>query len=206
MNFNVQLDQVVRQTVGFFQTERHARVVSISGCGKLLELRTIDAIRVKNIKIAIARTIANNVRDAATVAKSRAHPHHIMVAPLDIKVVHVGDLIHDQFRGRTSVIDIANQMDVIGSSTQTCAFAIDDLRENPAFAMGVGDEEYTASFIGLLQKALRSARFSFHAFLLFKSMNTLAFSPVDRQAKASASLKLNSVYSRRNRQTHCLSF
>ena len=116
-----------------------------------------------------------------------------MVAPLDIKVVHVGDLIHDQFRGRTSVIDIANQVNIVDRTLQARAFAVDDLRENPIFAMGIGNEENAAPFVGLLQTILRSARFSFHAFLLFESANTLAFPPVDQQEKTGASLKLGNV-------------
>ena len=112
-----------------------------------------------------------------------------MIHKWDIKIVHVGDLVHDQFCGRASVIDITNQMNIVGRTLQARAFAVDDLRENPAFAMGVGDEEHTASFIGLLQKVLRSARFSFHAFLLFESVNTLVFPLVYRQARTSASLK-----------------
>ena len=74
-------------------------------------------------------------------------------------------------------------------------------RDFTKLGLGIGNEENAAPFVGLLQTILRSARFSFHAFLLFKSMNTPAFSPVNRQAKGSASLKLNSVYSGRNRQT-----
>ena len=46
-------------------------------------------------------------------ARRRAHPKHIVIAPLDINRMIGHHLVHDDMRPRTSVIDITHDMKMI---------------------------------------------------------------------------------------------
>ena len=42
---------------------------------------------------------------------SGSHPHHVMVAPLEIHIVEFHQMVHDNMRSRTSVKDIPDDME-----------------------------------------------------------------------------------------------
>ena len=46
-------------------------------------------------------------------ARRRAHPHHVMVAPLDIHGMVFAQSIHNNMRAGTSVVNITDDMQMI---------------------------------------------------------------------------------------------
>ena len=48
--------------------------------------------------------------NATWLSERSAHPHHVMVAPLDVGIWIAHEQIDDLVRGRTAVVDVADEM------------------------------------------------------------------------------------------------
>ena len=66
-----------------------------------------------HIQIVIGDRVAQYGCDASAAAGGRAHPQHIVVAPLDIDRVMVHQQVHDDIRARTAVKNVAHNMQMI---------------------------------------------------------------------------------------------
>ena len=74
----------------------------------------VDPVAVlKGREVGVAERDAHDVGYAAVVAGGRAHPEHVVVAPLDVPVAVVTEGVHDQVCTRTAVIDVAEDMELV---------------------------------------------------------------------------------------------
>ena len=48
--------------------------------------------------------------NATRLSERSTHPHHIMVAPLDVGIRIGHEQIDDLVRGRTAIVDVADEM------------------------------------------------------------------------------------------------
>ena len=121
--------------------ERLARIVVIRHHGKARQRHEIDAVAIlQNIKIAVFCGDAQHIRNTCLIARSRAHPQHIMVAPLDIHGMIFHQCIHDQMRVRPAVKNIPDHMQVIHDQTaDQVAQGNDQLRRTAGLDHGIDD-------------------------------------------------------------------
>ena len=97
-----------------FQGKAGTGIRLIDTHGKRRQRQEIDAVPVlQNIQIPIARADPDGVGNTAPLPRRGAHPQHIMVPPLDIQGMVVHQLVHDDMRPRSPVIDISHNMKVI---------------------------------------------------------------------------------------------
>ena len=137
------LDFHVTHPLGFrkhrraLQPEGRARVVRIGAGGELREGGQVDAVDVfEHRKVAVARAYAHHVRDAARLACRCAHPHDVVIAPLDVGIRRGSEHVHDRIRRRTSVVDIAHEVQG-AQAAGAGADAVHDMRGLLVFAMYV---------------------------------------------------------------------
>ena len=82
--------------------------------GKSSQRHHVDSVSIfQNIKISIADAVADHCCHAGSLPYSRAHPHHIMISPLDIKGMIIHKAVHNKMRSRASVINISQNMKMI---------------------------------------------------------------------------------------------
>ena len=90
------------------------RFVGVDVRGKRRQRPQADAVAaLKHIGILVAQGIAHDRRDAGLAAERRAHPEHIVVAPLDIYIVEVHELVHDNVRARSTVKDVTDNVKAV---------------------------------------------------------------------------------------------
>ena len=74
----------------------------------------VDAVAfLKSCHIGIAQREAQDGGYADRVAGGSAHPHDVVVAPLDVEVGVIGEHLHDQVGARTAVVDVAEDMELV---------------------------------------------------------------------------------------------
>lgn len=76
--------------------------------------------------------------NATRLSERSTHPHHIMVAPLDVGIRIGHEQIDNLVRGGTAIVDVADEM----SPTQVIAPAIEQIGEGIEFAVNVREVEY----------------------------------------------------------------
>ena len=82
--------------------------------GKKLEATQGDTVAaLQDADVVVAHIVSHHVRDAGLIARSRAHPEHIVVAPLDVERVVVHEQLYDFIGIRTAVKEIADNVQVI---------------------------------------------------------------------------------------------
>ena len=92
-------------------TETIAWIISVSLNGKTCQRHQINSIAVfQHIKIIIAGRQPDNIGYAGFMPGSRTHPYHIMIPPLEIHVLQLHQMIHDNMRPRSSVENIPDHM------------------------------------------------------------------------------------------------
>ena len=63
---------------------------------ELRKWQDVDAVSIfEHRQVTVTRAVAYDVSDATALAKRRAHPHDIVIAPLDIERVETHEHIHD---------------------------------------------------------------------------------------------------------------
>ena len=94
--------------------EAAARIILVCLQGKGSQRQKIDAVPVlQRVQISIAGTDADHIGDAAQLAGRSAHPHEVMIAPLNIEAVVLHQLVHDVVGPASPVVDIAEDMQMI---------------------------------------------------------------------------------------------
>src|SRR5699024_1430092 len=63
------------------------------------------------IQIIVAGGKPDDIGDARLMPGSRAHPDHIVIAPLEVHMLQLHQMIHDDMRARSSVKNIADDME-----------------------------------------------------------------------------------------------
>ena len=107
---------IINVLIENFRKEALARIILINPRCKHRQLAEIDPISIlEDIKAIIADRDPQNGTDAGKVAGSCAHPGDIVVAPLDIHIVEVHQLVHDDIRTRSTIKDIADNVQTVHS-------------------------------------------------------------------------------------------
>ena len=102
------------------------RVIPVDLRRKHGQRAEIDSVTVlKNVKSVVADRNPEHITDAGQIACGCAHPGDIVVAPLDIYIVEVHELVHDNVRARSTVEDIADDMQTVHSQV------LDQVAERP---------------------------------------------------------------------------
>ena len=87
----------------------------------------VDTVTVlQHVKAVVADGDAQHIADAGQIARGRSHPGDIMVAPLDIHIVKLHQLIHNQIRPWTPVKNIPYNMKVVNGQVLNQAAQGDD--------------------------------------------------------------------------------
>ena len=114
LNLDVQLEVLRRQLRIALKAERHARIVLVRAKRKRCERQDVDAIYVlEHRKVAIACAVSHHMRYAAALAQRGPHPNDVMIAPLYVERMEAHERVHDQMRCRTTVVNVADQMQMV---------------------------------------------------------------------------------------------
>ena len=114
LDLDVQIEFGRREVGVAFQPECDAWIVAIYIQRKLGERKNVDAIGIfEHREVAVAGAVAHDVGDAAALAERCAHPHDVVIAPLNVKRVEPCKRVHDQMWIRTAVVNVAHQVQVI---------------------------------------------------------------------------------------------
>ena len=90
------------------------RVIPVDLRRKHGQRAEIDSVTVlKNVKSVVADRNPEHITDAGQITCGCAHPGDIVVAPLDIYIVEVHELVHDNVRTRSTVEDITDDMQAV---------------------------------------------------------------------------------------------
>ena len=128
----------------FIQDLRHKVLAGIvpvdSGC-KHGQRTQVDSVAVlQKVEAVVADGDPQDVADAGQVARGRPHPGNIMVAPLDIHIVELHQLFHNDICSGSPVKDIADDMEIVdGQVLDQVAQRLDELRAHFAVDDGADD-------------------------------------------------------------------
>ena len=87
------------------------RIIRISFNGKTCQRHQIDSVSIfQHIQIIVASGQSYHIGNAGLMAGSRSHPHHIMIAPLEVHIVKFHQMVHNNVRSRSSVKNISDHM------------------------------------------------------------------------------------------------
>ncbi len=74
----------------------------------------VDAVALlQRIKIAVARAHPDDIGNAGKTPRRCSHPHHIMIAPLNVNTMIFPQRIKNDLRSRSPVIDIPDNVQMI---------------------------------------------------------------------------------------------
>ncbi len=94
--------------------EELAVVIRVGAHRQIRQRNQIDAVIIlQRVEIAVLRADADHIGDARRVAGGRTHPQDIVIAPLDVHRVIIHQAVHDGGRSRSSVKDVAHDVQVI---------------------------------------------------------------------------------------------
>ena len=93
-------------------------VVLVRLHGERHEGHEVDAVALLECgHVGIAQRQAQDRGDADGVAGGGAHPHDVVVAPLDVEVGIVGEHLHDEMRAGAAVVDVAEDVELVDAQT-----------------------------------------------------------------------------------------
>ena len=124
LDLHVHLKLGRRQVGVALQAETHARIVTVRVKGEARQRQDVDAVGVlQDGQVAVAGAVAHHVRDAAALPEGRAHPHDVVVAPLDVHIMLCLQRLHDDIGLRAAIVDVADDVQLADGQ------ALDELRE-----------------------------------------------------------------------------
>ena len=152
LDLHVHLQLLRRQVRVALEAERDARVVGVGARRERRERQDVDAVGVLQYgQVAVARAVAHHVRDAAALAERGAHPHDVVVAPLDVERVVAHERVHDDVGVRPAIVDVADDVQMVdGQTLDEQAQRLDER----AHAVGADDGVDDGRVVGLLVGAL----------------------------------------------------
>ena len=150
LDLHVQLKFGGRQGGVALQPEAYARIVAVSLLRERRQRQDVDAVRVlKNRQVAIARADAHDVGDAPALAERGAHPHDVVIAPLDIDVMVRDERFHDGVGGRAAVVDVADDVQAgNGQTLNGLRERLDKVDSPPGAHRGVDDSVVVGFLVG----------------------------------------------------------
>ena len=81
---------------------------------KCSQRQQVDAVAIlQSGEITVSGRHSDHIGDTGQTSGRRAHPHHVMVAPLDIHGMVFAQSIHNNMRAGTSVVNITDDMQMI---------------------------------------------------------------------------------------------
>ena len=114
LDLHVHLELGGRKVGVALEPEGDAGVVGVGGRRERGERKDVDAVGVfQDGQVAVARAVAHHVRDAAALPERRAHPHDVVVAPLDVDRVVIHERVHDGVRRGAAVVDVADDVELV---------------------------------------------------------------------------------------------
>ena len=91
-----------------------AWVVFVNFHGKCGKWYHVDAIAVlEGVEVGITEREADDGGNTGFVASSGTHPHEVVVAPLDVHIVILTDLVEDEMRTWSAVVDVAYEVKAV---------------------------------------------------------------------------------------------
>ena len=94
--------------------EQLAWVILIHLHGEGGKWKEVDAVAIlQGWQIAISQGDAKHIADACSVACCSAKPFDVVVSPYDVEVIVVAQRFHDEMRSRSSVEDVAQQVQAV---------------------------------------------------------------------------------------------
>ena len=91
-----------------------ARVVGVGVERERRKRQNVDAVGVfQDGEVAVAGAVAHHMRDAATLPERSAHPHDVMIAPLDVHRMVRHERVHDSVRRRAAIVDVTDDVQAI---------------------------------------------------------------------------------------------
>ncbi len=101
----------------------------------------VDAVTVlQHVEAVVADGDAQHVADAGQVARGRSHPGNVVVPPLDVHVVEMHELVHNDVRPGAAVENIADNVQIVdGQILDQLAQGDDELVRHRVVDDGVDD-------------------------------------------------------------------
>ena len=94
------------------------RIVPVHALRKHRQRAQVNSVAVlQYIKSIVTERHTQNIADTRPVARRRAHPRNIMIAPLDIHIMEMHQFLQNDIRSRTTVKYIAQDMKIIDRQT-----------------------------------------------------------------------------------------
>ena len=104
--------------------------IHCKGCQR----KKIDSVTVlQNVKISVTGADANHIGNAPSLPCCRPHPQDIMVSPLNIHGMMGHQLIHNQMRPRSPIVNISQNMQMIHNQPLNQAAESNDTLLHPAY-------------------------------------------------------------------------
>ena len=104
--------------LGYLRHEFNAGIVAIDIHGKRGQLDEIDAVAIlEGFHVGIAQGDTDDVAHAGIVAGGSAHPQNVVIAPSNVPSVVVHQRVHHDVGARTTVVDIAQNVELIDAES-----------------------------------------------------------------------------------------
>ena len=114
VHLHVQFRLAGAACIGSFKRKTGAGVIPVHVQGKCGQGQQVDPIPLlQDIQVAVSCADTDHIGNTPLLARSGAHPEHIMVSPLDIQGVVGHQFIHDDMRARPPVIDIPQDVEMV---------------------------------------------------------------------------------------------
>ena len=115
-----------------------------------------DAVAaLQDVGVVVAQAVPHDARNADLASRCRAHPHDVVVAPLDIDVVIVEEHVEDRVGTATAVEEIADDVQAVdGEPLDEHAERLDEARA----AVDLHDRREEAAMVLRLRRVLLGAR------------------------------------------------
>lgn len=130
-----------------------AGVIGISLHGEGGQWHEVDAVAVfQGGEVGVAQAHSYHVADASVVASGRAHPQNVMIAPLYVPAVVVAQRVHDDVRTGASVVDVAQDVQLVdGQPLYHLGYGHDEVVGPARGDDGVHDDVHVGRLVSVLR-------------------------------------------------------
>ena len=150
MHLGCQLAGLVVHTVAwqYHGYELFAGVVLVCFESKRGQWYQVDAVFLDGCEVGISQAQTQHVADTGVVASRGSHPENVVVAPLDIPRVILSEGIHDDVCPRASVVDVAQDMQLVDGKALDDVADSDDEVVSPACRYdGIDDDVHIGRLV-----------------------------------------------------------